>query len=138
MLEQAKILGVVVTYAIYLLCSLTFVARLLGRPQLGRWFGYPLMLAPLPLLYLLLLAGQLERPLLYYVQIGLMLLYLLAESLLDYVLKDRQSALAEALGALLEATAPIGQLIASGRRDLYRYREDEHDNHRYKTATRHT
>jgi hypothetical protein len=59
MLEQAKILGVIVTYAIYLLCSLTFVARLLNRPQLGRRFGYPLMLTALPLLYLLLLAGQL-------------------------------------------------------------------------------
>jgi hypothetical protein len=62
MLEQAKILGVIVTYAIYLLCSLTFVARLLGKPQLGRRFAYPLTLMALPQCYPLLLAGQLERP----------------------------------------------------------------------------
>lgn len=86
MLETANLLGAWVTYAIYLFCALTFICRLLGRPRLGHWFGYPLMIMALPLAYLLGVASQLERQPLYYVQISLMLLFLLVELLLDYVL----------------------------------------------------
>jgi hypothetical protein len=41
----------------------------------------------IPLVYLLVEAPQLERPALYYIQIGLMLAWLLVEALLDYILK---------------------------------------------------
>lgn len=78
---------VAVVHAIYVLCILVLAARLLGRPQLGLSVGYVLLLMALPLGYLLLKAPQLERPVLYYVQIGLMLAFLLVELLLDYVLK---------------------------------------------------
>ena len=87
MLKATNLLGAIVTLAIYFLCTLTFVCRLLGRPRLGRWFGYPLMLMALPLGYLALKAPQLGRPVLYCVQIVLMLLFLLVELLLDYALK---------------------------------------------------
>ncbi len=39
------------------------------------------------MIYLLVIAPQLERPALYYLQIGLMLAWLLVEALLDYILK---------------------------------------------------
>jgi hypothetical protein len=41
----------------------------------------------IPLVYLLVNAPQLERPALYYLQIGLMVAWLLVEALLDYILK---------------------------------------------------
>jgi len=69
-------------------CSmLTFAARLLGKPGLGRWFGVPLLLTAAPLTYLLFTAQQLGRPALYGLQIGLMLAFLLAELLLDFIFK---------------------------------------------------
>ncbi len=84
MLETTNLLGAVLTYAIYIFCILTFISRLLNKPSLGHWFGYPLMLTAIPLVYLLVRAPQLQRPVLYYVQIGLMLGFLLVELILDY------------------------------------------------------
>ena len=41
----------------------------------------------IPMVYLLVKAPQLQRPILYYIQIGLMLTWLFVELLLDYGLK---------------------------------------------------
>lgn len=88
MLEKSNHLGAALSLAIYLLCILIFVFRLLGKPELGRMVGgIPLLLTSFPLAYLLLQAPRLERPVLYYIQISLMLVFLLVELLLDYVFK---------------------------------------------------
>jgi hypothetical protein len=87
MLERANLLGAIVATFIYASCLLVFTSRLLGRPEYGHWLGYVMMLSAAPLVYLLLKAPQLARPPLYYLQIGLMLAYLLVELALDYVLK---------------------------------------------------
>ncbi len=39
------------------------------------------------MVYLLVKAPQFDRPLIYYIQIGLMLMWLIAEALLEYILK---------------------------------------------------
>ena len=49
--------------------------------------GLVLLLAVIPLTYLLVTAKSFTRPPLYYVQISLMIVYLIVELLLDYVLK---------------------------------------------------
>jgi hypothetical protein len=87
MLKRTNLLGAITAAAIYSFSILTFVSRLLGNPELGEWFGYPLLLTALPLSYLLSKAPQLKRPALYYVQISLMLVFLLVELVLDYILK---------------------------------------------------
>jgi hypothetical protein len=87
MREVTNLLGAVLTLAIYALCILVFVFRLVGKVQWGHWVGYVLLLTALPLAYLLSTARQLDRPTLYYVQIALMLAYLVVTLLLDYVLK---------------------------------------------------
>lgn len=51
-----------------------------------KMFGNYRFLTVIPLVYPLLKAPRLERPMLYYLQIGLMLIFLLVELLLDYVL----------------------------------------------------
>ncbi len=64
-----------------------FIFRLLGKPQYENWIGYFEFLLAIPMIFLLLKAPQLQRPALYYIQIGCMLAWLAVEALLDYVLK---------------------------------------------------
>ncbi len=87
MVEQMNLLGAIVAVAFYVSAILVFIFRLLGKPQFEHWIGYVEFLLAIPLVYLLVEAPQLERPALYYIQIGLMLAWLLVEALLDYILK---------------------------------------------------
>ena len=73
--------------AFYVSAILVFIFRLLGQPRFEGWIGYFEFLLAIPMLYLLVKAPQLERPALYYTQIGLMLAWLIVEALLDYILK---------------------------------------------------
>lgn len=73
MLERTNLLGALVAVVFYASAIFVFIFRLLDRPQYGHWIGFIELLLALPLGYLLLTARQLKRPVLYYVQIGLML-----------------------------------------------------------------
>ena len=83
-LPNDELLGGVVAVAIYVLCILVFVARLAERPAHAYWLGICLLLTLVPLAYLIVRAPQLERPPLFYIQVGLMILYLSVELVLDY------------------------------------------------------
>ena len=87
MLEKTNLLGAIVAIAFFVSAILVFIFRLLGKPQYGHWIGYFEFLLAIPLVFLLLKAPQLERPALYYIQIGCMLAWLVVEALLDYILK---------------------------------------------------
>jgi len=87
MLENTNLLGAIVAIAFYVSAILVFVFRLLGKPQYGHSIGYFEFLLAIPLIFILLKAPQLERPALYYIQIGCMLAWLVVEALLDYILK---------------------------------------------------
>ncbi len=87
MLEKMDLLGACAAIAFFVSAILVFVFRLLGKPQVGHWIGYFEFLLAIPLTYLLLKAPQLERPALYYIQIGCLLAWLVVEALLDYILK---------------------------------------------------
>jgi hypothetical protein len=87
MLEKTNLLGAIVAIAFYVSAILVFIFRLSGLPQYGHWIGYFEFLLAIPMIFLLLKAPQLERPVLYYVQIGCMLAWLFVEALLDYILK---------------------------------------------------
>jgi hypothetical protein len=87
MLETMNLLGALIAITFYVSAILVFMFRLLGHPQFGHWIGYFEFLLAIPLIYLLVTAPQLERPALYYLQIGLMLAWLLVEAVLDYILK---------------------------------------------------
>ena len=87
MLQRTNLLGAIVAVVFYASAMLVFVFRLLGKPQYGHWIGYIEFLLALPLIYLLLKAPPLNRPALYYIQIVLMLAWLVLELFLDYVLK---------------------------------------------------
>jgi len=87
MLEKTNLLGAITAIAFFVSAILVFAFRLLGKPQYGHWIGYFEFLLAIPLIFLLAKASQLERPALYYIQIGCMLAWLVLEALLDYILK---------------------------------------------------
>jgi hypothetical protein len=86
-MRRMDFLGALVAHAIYAFSILVFLCRLSGKPDLGYWFGVPLLFTALPLGYLLVSAHAFQRAFLYYVQIELMLAFLLVEFVLDYVLR---------------------------------------------------
>ena len=87
MLEKTNLLGAIVAVAFFVSAILVFIVRLLGKPEYGHWIGYFEFILVVPLMILLIQAPQLQRPALYYIQIGCILAWLVVEALLDYVLK---------------------------------------------------
>lgn len=87
MLEKMNCLGAIVTIVYYGLVLMVLAARLLGKPRLEHALGYLLFTLAVPLACLLITAPTLQRAPIYYVQVGLLLVYLAVEALLDYVLK---------------------------------------------------
>ena len=85
--EKMDLIGAIVAIAFYFSAILVFIFRLLGKPQVGYWIGYFEFLLAIPMVFLLIKAPQLQRPALYYIQIGCMLAWLVLEALLDYILK---------------------------------------------------
>ena len=81
------LLGAIVAHVIYVSSIVTFTCRLLFRNRPGHWVGIPLLLMAFPLTYLLLTAPRNHRPGLYYLQTGLMLLWIVILFLVDYLLK---------------------------------------------------
>ncbi len=87
MLEIMNLTGALTAVAFFISAILVFTFRLLGKPAYGHWMGYFEFLLSIPLIILLVTGPQLNRPALYYIQIGCMLAWLLVEALLDYILK---------------------------------------------------
>jgi len=85
--QAGNILGAVLAVAINTLLILLFVARLGGRPRIEYVLGLVLIAAIIPLAYLFVRAIGAGRSPLYFVQLGLMMGYLVVELILDYLLK---------------------------------------------------
>jgi len=86
-MEAANLLGGIIAVFIYSLVTLVFLARLAGSERLEHVLGIVLIALIVPLLYLMFTARGMNRPPLYFIQLGLMIFYLLLELLLDYILK---------------------------------------------------
>ena len=87
MLRNLNLLGAATAVAFYLSAIAVFSLRLAGKQQTGFWIGIFEFCLAVPLIYLLIRAPEFHRPALYYVQIALLLVWLLAELFLDYILK---------------------------------------------------
>lgn len=81
------LIGMIIAILIYSSAILVFVARLCGKKRIEFITGIFELLLSIPLMYLLIRAHADSRPLLYSIQVGLMLLWLVIELLLDYILK---------------------------------------------------
>jgi hypothetical protein len=87
MLDTLNLLGAICAIWIYTFSILVFIARLKDNLKLESTFGILSFLSAIPLLYLLTTGSQYGREPLYYIQAGLMLLWILVEIVIDYILK---------------------------------------------------
>ena len=85
--ESTDLIGAVTALLIYGLTIAVFGARLADKARVEHGLGIAVILLAAPLVYLLLVADAHSRSPLYFVQLSLMLLFLIVELLLDYVLR---------------------------------------------------
>jgi hypothetical protein len=86
MQEKLDLLGAIVAHVIFISSIITFASRMIFGLKPGHWVGAPILFMAFPLGYLFLRAPEFNRPFLYYVQIGTMLVWLILLFLVDYVL----------------------------------------------------
>jgi len=79
--------GTYLVLLILITSILIFLFRLWGNPRIEYWLGVLFLLTSVPIVFLILIAKELQRPPIYYIQLGLMLVFILVEFLLDYFLK---------------------------------------------------
>ena len=87
MLERLNLIGAVTAQVIFISSIITFSSRMIFKISPGHWVGTPLLLMIFPLSYLLFRAPSVNRPVLYYIQAGLMLLFIILLFFVDYVFK---------------------------------------------------
>ena len=85
--NRLNLLGAIVAHVIFISSIITFSARMLFKLQPGHWVGSPILLMAFPLVFLLIMAPKYNRPFLYYIQILIMLIWLVILFLVDYVFK---------------------------------------------------
>jgi len=77
--------GAVVALLVYVSSIAVFSARIIFDLPPGHLIGIPFLLTAFPLGYLIFRATSVGRPVLYYIQVGLMLASVVLVFLLDYV-----------------------------------------------------
>lgn len=87
MLERLNLIGALTAHVIFISSIITFSSRMIFKIGPGHWVGIPLLLMVFPLAYLLISAPGVNRPFLYYIQAGLMLLWIILLFFVDYVFK---------------------------------------------------
>jgi len=85
--QVSNLVGACVANIVNVFLISLFIARLFDRPRIEYWLGIIIILSIVPLTYLFITAIGMKRPVLYFIQIGLMMTYLVVELMLDYVLK---------------------------------------------------
>jgi hypothetical protein len=85
--ERLNLIGALTAHVIFISSIITFSSRMIFKTSPGHWVGIPLLLMVFPLGYLLFTAPGENRPFLYYIQAGLMLLFITLLFFVDYVFK---------------------------------------------------
>ncbi len=87
MQERLNLLGAITAQVIFISSIMVFLSRMIIKIGTWHWVGIPILLMIFPLTYLLVKAPGSDRPFIYYLQIGLMLVYLIVLFSVDYVLR---------------------------------------------------
>ena len=87
MREKTDLIGAITAHIIYISSIVTFLSRIFIGVGPGYWIGIPLLLMAFPLIYLLIKTSEQNQPVLYYIQVGLMLFFIIVLFLVDYVFK---------------------------------------------------
>ena len=83
----ADLIGAITANVYFLLIIAVFTARIVGRRELGHWLGLVSILVVIPLIYVLIVGLHTDRSLIYFVWLGLMILFLFIELMVDYIHK---------------------------------------------------
>jgi len=86
-LSKINTLGAVLTVSVLSICILIFTFRLLAYAKAEYWLGILLIVIVVPLTYLLFTAKQFQRPPIFYIQVGMIIAFLLIEFFVDYIFK---------------------------------------------------
>ncbi len=84
-MNALDVVGAICALWIYAFSTLVFISRLADKPMLERWMGIFTFLSAIPLIYLLATASKFNRPSLYSIQIGFMLLWIVVATMVDYI-----------------------------------------------------
>jgi len=83
-INRTNLFGAIVANIINTSSISLFILRLLGKPDIGHWIGILVQLSIIPLAYLLYSAKSLKRAKIYYIQISLIIVFIIVEFLLDW------------------------------------------------------
>ena len=83
-LNRINTFGAILANVINLSTILVFVFRLLDKPETGHWIGIVVQLSIFPLVYLLFTARRFNRRRIYFIWIGLMILFIIVEFIVDW------------------------------------------------------
>ncbi len=84
---KLNLLGAYIAIIILVTSNLIFIFRLTNQQTVEYWTGIVFMLTAIPLAYLIYSSSNIERPTLYYIQLVLMIGFIILELLLDYIFK---------------------------------------------------
>jgi len=84
LINRVNLYGAITANVINISTILIFVARLLEKPEIGHWIGIIIQFTIIPLFYLLYAARSLNQARIYYIQVSLMIVFIIVEFLVDW------------------------------------------------------
>ena len=92
-MQTTNLVGAITANAYMLLIIAVFALRIAGQADVARWIGLASTIVVLPLAYLLVVALHAGRPPIYFIWLGLMILFAVFELIVDQILRvDIRSA----------------------------------------------
>lgn len=85
--ESINLLGSVIANINNILLIFLFLIRICKYPKIEYWLGVVFMLSIVPLTYMFIKAIEYKRAIIYFIQLSLMIGFIVVEFLLDYLLK---------------------------------------------------
>jgi hypothetical protein len=85
--RTANLVGAITANVYMLLIIAMFTARILGWFEIGRWIGIISSLVLIPLIYLFVVGLKIDRRMIYFVWLVLMILFSLFELVVDDILR---------------------------------------------------
>jgi len=83
--QTVNLIGAITANVYMLFVIALFAARMVGQYELGRWIGLASTLVVVPLAYLFASGFRANRPLIYFVWLSLMILFVLVELIIDHI-----------------------------------------------------
>ena len=87
MARTTDLVGAITANSYMLLIIAMFIARILGRLEIGRWIGIVSSFVLIPIICLFVVAFKTDRHIIYFIWLTLMILFVLFELIVDDILR---------------------------------------------------